>query len=114
VHEVEDGFAIGAAPDAVLVLDRRDVDGPAQVTGDPAVVGGAVLADPVADLVGIAVRGAGAIEGNDVVVTGGTPQVARERGDATAAGRVRGDETDADDVELRSGRALDRTQGGRR
>ena len=114
-HEVEDGLAVVGAPDAVLVLDRRDIDAGTEPARDLAVVGAVVHANPVVDLGGIVDPGSGTLEGDHLVVAGGAAQVTRERGDAAAAGRVGGDESDADDREapIRAGTRW-RTLGGTR
>ena len=48
--EVEDGLAVLAAPDPVLVLDRDDVDARAEGRGGARVVGALVAPDAVVDL----------------------------------------------------------------
>jgi hypothetical protein len=97
VDKVEDRLAVVATPDPVLVLDRCDVDTAAELSGDPAVVGPDILADPVMDLRRVVEPAPAAIEGDDLVVTGGEAQIAREGRDAAATGWVGGDESDAGD-----------------
>ena len=61
--EVETCVAVLAAPDPVLVLDRDDVDAPAQGLRRPKVVGRLVASDPMVDLDRIGDAAAPADEG---------------------------------------------------
>ena len=64
--EVEHVLAILAAPDAVLVLDRDDVDAAVQRLGGAQVVSALVLADPVVDLCGVGQCRAGRVQDGDL------------------------------------------------
>jgi hypothetical protein len=95
--EVEDAFAILTAPEAVLVLDRYDVDAVAQRAGGPQVVRGLVLADPVMDLRWIERRLLGGVQDGDLGATGCRRQVVGEGRDAAASRRVGRNEGGLDD-----------------
>jgi hypothetical protein len=88
-REVDDVVAILAAPDAVLVLDRHDVDAVVQRAGSSEVVGVLVLPDPVVDLGRVERRLLGWVQDRDLPATGGARQVMGEGRDSAAARRVR-------------------------
>ena len=96
-HKVEDVFAVRAAPDREVVLDRDDVD-PAAVEGarHPDVVLLDVAPNPVVDLGRIGRLVIGRCQGDDLAIAAGAAQVAGVRGDAAATRRIRGREGDSD------------------
>ena len=100
-QEVEDRFAVLAAPDGRLVLDGHDVDAAAEVAGRVDVVGRLILADAVVDLEGIGRAALRGQQGGDLTAAGGGGKGVGERGDAASTGRVGGHERGpGDDVVL--------------
>ena len=95
--EVQHVLAIVAAPDAVLVLDRDDVDAAIERLGGPQVVGAFVLADPVSDFRGVGQGRAARMQDGDLTAAGRCGKVAGERRDPATAGEVRRDECGTDD-----------------
>src|SRR5204862_2006777 len=87
-------------PDAVLVLDRDDVDTPVQRLGGGDVVGAFVLADAVVDLVRIGRLRSGMVEHGDLSrPVRGRGEVTCEGRDPAAARRVGRDESCSNDDE---------------
>jgi hypothetical protein len=117
-NEVNDAGAVLAAPDPVLVLDRDDVDAPAQGVGSARVVVRLVPADSMVDFDRIGRRRLlGRMKRDDLAVAGVGREVAGERGNSAVSWWIRRDEGSANDGVLLLGvvrGVLRRTVAGRR
>jgi hypothetical protein len=90
--EVDDMCAILAAPDAVFMLDRDDVDAPIQRPRDVDVVGELVTPDAMVDLDGIRRCLLERMQGDDLATAGRLGEVVGERCDAAPPRWVGGNE----------------------
>ena len=87
--KVQNRLTVGAAPDAVLVLDGHDSRiGAVQVPGHTEIVAPNVAADAVLNLYRVDVRPVGRMERNDLVLTRGTGKVPGEGGYPTSSGGI--------------------------
>ena len=101
--EVEHVGSVAAAPDAVLVLDRDDLDvRRVQGGGRSKVVAARVPADPVPDRARVRLRTRDRVQGHDLVGPHRRRQVAREGGNPTAVRWVRGDKCSSSHEQLQS------------
>lgn len=107
VDEVEDQVAILAAPDAVRMLDRDDVDAIADGLRDPRVVGRFIASDPVVDLEGVGQAVSRREQDGDFAIARRGRQVVGEGGDPAVPRRVGRDERDARDVVVLSDKSAD-------
>jgi len=100
--EVDDVVAVVAAPDAVFMLDRDDVDAALQRSRYLGVVGELVASDPVVDLDRVRRCLLGRMQGDDLAAASRFRKIVREGRDAAAPGRVRGNECSLSDQGLLS------------
>ena len=91
-EEIDDVVAVVAAPDAVFMLDRDDVDTLVDGSRDMSVVGLLIATDPVVHLEGIRRGLAGGVERHDLTAAAGRRKVLRERCDPALPGRIGGNE----------------------
>jgi hypothetical protein len=87
--EVDDVVAVVAAPDAVFMLDRNDVDAALECSRDLGVVGELVASDPMVDLDRVRRCLLGRMQGDDLATAGRFSKIVREGRDAAAPRRVR-------------------------